>query len=69
MVVDMSRDMLYECIVCGYQEIVFANDHRKDGRKCSECFQRSTPIGYAGIDLAKGESIAIKPKKLEELIL
>jgi len=49
-----DMDMLYKCIECGKQELVKANDHRKDGRTCKKCGGYSSPVGYVGIDLANG---------------
>lgn len=64
----MSKDMLYKCIRCGHEDIVFADDPKKDGRRCSECFQYSTPIGYADNELSKREVITIDTKILEKWI-
>lgn len=51
-----NKDMNYECIECGATEIVKANDHRKDGRVCSQCKGHMSAKGFIfGIDLAKGK--------------
>ncbi|WP_238882530.1 hypothetical protein [Clostridium sp. YIM B02551] len=47
------RDLLYKCLECDKQEIVRADNHIKDGRRCRICKGRLEQVGYLGLDLAK----------------
>lgn len=49
-----DMDMMYECFKCGTNEVVKANDHRKDGRVCKKCGGHMSPLFYVivGIDFA-----------------
>lgn len=48
------RDLLYKCLECDKQEIVRADNHVKNDRRCRLCKGKLEQVGYLGIDLVKG---------------
>ncbi|WP_274226824.1 hypothetical protein [Clostridium sp. 'White wine YQ'] len=48
------RDLLYKCLECDKQEIVRADNHMKNGRRCRICKGELEPVGYLGIESVNG---------------
>ena len=55
------RDLLYICLECDKQEIVRADNHIKNDRRCRICKGKLEPIGYLGIDLVNGVNRSSTP--------